>query len=82
MTELIETQKEPHERAVIVGVQFRNTEEFTVVVEGETRDTIKNPKVLRTMEAFQRHMENIPEVGATSSLADLLPGIIRSYWTV
>ncbi len=59
-----------------IAEKFRNTEEFTVVVEGDSRDAIKNPKVLRTMEAFQRHMESIPEVGATSSLADLLPGII------
>jgi len=59
-----------------IAEKFRNTEEFTVVVEGDSRDAIKNPKVLRTMEAFQRYMEGISEVGATSSLADLLPGII------
>ncbi len=59
-----------------IAEKFRNTEEFTVVVEGEARDAIKNPTVLRTMEAFQRHMEGIDEVGATTSLADLLPGII------
>ena len=59
-----------------IAEKFRNTEELTVVVEGATRDAIKNPQVLRTMEAFQRHMEAIDEVGATSSLADLLPGII------
>ncbi len=59
-----------------IAERFRNTEELTVVVEGESRDAIKNPEVLRTMEAFQRHMEAIPEVGATWSLADLLPGII------
>jgi predicted RND superfamily exporter protein len=59
-----------------IAEKFRNTEEFTVIVEGESRDAIKDPKVLLTMEAFQRHMESIPEVGATSSLADLLPGII------
>jgi len=59
-----------------IAEKFRNTEEFTVVVEGDSRDAIKDPKVLRTMEAFQRYMEGIPEVGATSSLADLLPGII------
>jgi len=59
-----------------IAEKFRNTEELTVVVEGDSRDAIKNPEVLRTMEAFQRHMEGIPEVGATSSLADLLPGII------
>ncbi|MFT3924702.1 MAG: MMPL family transporter [Myxococcales bacterium] len=55
---------------------FGNTEELTVVVEGETRDAIKTPAVLQAMEAFQRHMEELPEVGATSSLADLLPGLI------
>lgn len=59
-----------------IAEKFRNTEEFTVVVEGDSRDAIKEPRVLRTMEAFQRHMEAIPEVGATSSLVDLLPGII------
>ncbi len=59
-----------------IAEKFRNTEEFTVVVEGESRDTIKKPEVLVAMAAFQRHMESIPEVGATSSLADLVPGII------
>lgn len=59
-----------------IASRFRNTEEFTVVVEGESRDAIKNPAVLRMMEAFQRHLESIPEVGSTSSLVDLLPGII------
>jgi len=59
-----------------IADKFSNTEEFTVVVEGASRDAIKKPEVLRAMESFQRHMESIPEVGATSSLADLLPGII------
>lgn len=59
-----------------IAKTFGNTEELTVVVEGETRDAIKTPEVLRAMEAFQRHMEELPEVGATSSLADLLPGLI------
>ncbi len=59
-----------------IAERFRNTEELTVVVEGATRDAIKNPTVLRTMEAFQRHMETIPEVGSTSSLVDLIPATI------
>ena len=59
-----------------IAERFRNTEELTVVVEGATRDAIKSPSVLRTMAAFQRHMESIPEVGSTSSLADLVPNII------
>ncbi len=62
-----------------IADKFRNTEEFTVVVEGETHEAIKNPKVLYAMEDFQRYMEGIPEVGATSSFADLLPGLISLF---
>jgi predicted RND superfamily exporter protein len=62
-----------------IAEKFRNTEELTVVVEGETHEAIKNPKVLYAMEDFQRYMEGIPEVGATSSFADLLPGLISLF---
>jgi predicted RND superfamily exporter protein len=59
-----------------IARKFRNTEQFTVVVEGDSRDAIKTPEVLKTMELFQRHMELIPEVGSTSSIADILPKTI------
>lgn len=59
-----------------IADRFSNTEEFTVVVEGETRDAIKQPEVLATIEAFQRHMEVLPEVGATSSIIDVVPKLI------
>jgi uncharacterized protein len=59
-----------------ISEMFGNTEIFSVIVEGESRDAIKNPQVLRTMEAFQKHMEKLPEVSSTSSIADLLPRII------
>ncbi len=59
-----------------IAKTFGNTEELSVVVEGETRDAIKTPEVLRTMEAFQRHMEQLPEVSSTASLADLVPEVI------
>lgn len=62
-----------------IAKKFRNTDELTVVVEGQTADAIKNPKVLRIIGAFQRHMESIPEVGSTSSIADLFPGSIALY---
>lgn len=62
-----------------IAHRFTNTEELTVVVEGSARDTTKRPNVLSTMEAFQRHMEMLPEVGATSSIADLLPGVVSLY---
>jgi uncharacterized protein len=62
-----------------IAAKFRNTDELTVVIEGKTADTIKNPEVLRTMGAFQRYMELLPEVGSTSSIADLLPGTTALY---
>jgi predicted RND superfamily exporter protein len=60
-----------------IAEPFANTEELTVVVEGASRDAIKQPRVLATMEAFQRHMEALPEVGATSSIIDVVPKLIR-----
>ncbi len=59
-----------------IAKRFGKTEIFSVVVEGDTREAIKRPDVLLAMEAFQKHMEALPEVTATSSIADLLPGII------
>lgn len=59
-----------------IAQRFGNTEIFSVVVEGKDRNSIKSPNVLRTMEAFQKHMENLPEVSSTSSIADYLPSII------
>ncbi|OGQ93940.1 MAG: hypothetical protein A2284_13480 [Deltaproteobacteria bacterium RIFOXYA12_FULL_61_11] len=69
----------PYNRATAaIAERFGKTELLSVVVEGETREAIKDPRVLLTMEAFQRHMERLPEVTGTSSLADLLPGIIAT----
>lgn len=62
-----------------IAQRFANTEELTVVVEGDSHDTTKKPEVLGNIEAFQRHMEALDEVGATSSIADLLPGVVSLY---
>ncbi len=59
-----------------IGQRFGNTDLLSVVVEGKDRNSIKDPEVLRTMQAFQRHMESLPEVASSSSIADYLPGII------
>ncbi len=59
-----------------IAKRFGKTEIFSVVVEGDTREAIKRPEVLLAIEAFQKHMEALDEVTATSSIADLLPGII------
>jgi hypothetical protein len=62
-----------------IAHKFANTEEMTVVVEGDSHDTTKRPEVLANIAAFQRHMEQLPEVGATTSIADLLPGVVSLY---
>jgi len=59
-----------------IAKRFGNTELLSVVVEGKDRNSIKNPEVLRTMEAFQKKMESLPVVSGSSSIADYLPGII------
>ncbi len=62
-----------------IARRFANTEELTVVVEGDSHDTTKKPDVLDAIVGFQRHMEALPEVGATSSIADLLPNVVSLY---
>jgi len=59
-----------------ISKRFGNTEMLSVVVEGKDRNSIKNPEVLRTIEAFQKKMESLPVVAGSSSIADYLPGII------
>ncbi len=63
-----------------IAAKFRNTDELTVVVEGKTREAIKDPKVLQTVGAFQRHMESLPEVGSTSSIADAFPKLVSIFY--
>jgi len=61
-----------------IADKFGNTEMFNVIVEGESQDAIKSPAVLRNMEGLQRRLEMLPQVSASMSIADLLPGIISA----
>jgi uncharacterized protein len=62
-----------------VAARFANTEQLTVVVEGASPEALKSAQILDTMAAFQEHMESLPEVGATTSIADLLPNLISVF---
>jgi len=62
-----------------IGDRFGSTEFFSVVVEGEKRGTIERSDVLHTMEAFQKHMEALPEVAATRSIADFVPHVLSTF---
>lgn len=48
------------------------TNTLYVVVEGKSADTIKDPEVLRAMDAVQQYLDAQPLVGKTVSLADLV----------
>ncbi len=64
--------------AAEINKRFPGADRMFVVISGERTDAIKEPKALATMAAFQAFMESQPEVGATLSVADLVPVMKRS----
>ena len=62
-----------------IGDTFANTEHLSIIVEGASKNSIKDPDVLRNMEGLQRHMEQLPEVASTQSIADLVPEITKVF---
>ncbi len=63
--------------AAEINKRFPGADRMFVVMSGERTDAIKEPKALATMAAFQAYMESQPEVGATLSIADLVPVMKR-----
>ncbi|MGH7857086.1 MAG: efflux RND transporter permease subunit, partial [Candidatus Binatia bacterium] len=61
-----------------VQEQFGGVEPLMIVVEGE-RDSLKIPKNLRTIQTFQRFMEEDPSVGASFSLVDILTSVNMTF---
>ncbi|MCZ7585514.1 MAG: hypothetical protein M5R36_20425 [Deltaproteobacteria bacterium] len=57
--------------------RFGKTEIMSIVIAGDERDRMKSPQILFTIEKFQRELEAMPEVSFTSSIADLLPDLVR-----
>jgi predicted RND superfamily exporter protein len=54
-----------------INEKFQGTDHLYVIVQGQAESTMKSPKVLETIEAFQRHMLRSPHVGGSDSLVDL-----------
>jgi uncharacterized protein len=54
-----------------INEQFHGTDHFYVIVQGEAENAMKAPKILETIEAFQRHMLRSPHVGSADSLVNL-----------
>ncbi|MBI4529196.1 MAG: outer membrane lipoprotein-sorting protein [Deltaproteobacteria bacterium] len=58
--------------------RLAGTNTLYVLVEAQGEDAIKDPKLLRAMEATQRFLEQQPNVGKTLSLADFVKRMNRA----
>ncbi len=63
----------------VVDERFGGSQEVSVVIDTGRRDGLKDPEVLRFVDRLQRFLEAQPDVGPTSSLADLVK---ESYFTL
>ncbi|PWC52534.1 MMPL family transporter [Azospirillum sp. TSO22-1] len=69
----------PYNRAAAaINARFHGADRMFIVVAGSEPDAIKRPEVLKAMRDLQRFMEAQPEIGATVSIADLIPAINRT----
>jgi len=55
--------------------KFGGVEPLIIVAEGYDKNAMKDPKTLKTMEAFQRRLERDPSVGYSFSLSDILRAV-------
>lgn len=62
----------------MLNQKFAGTIFFNVVVEGKQKDALKNPEVLRKIEALQRHVEGMPYVGRSLSVVDYLKSMNKT----
>lgn len=63
--------------ALEINKRFPGADRMFVVLAGDKEDVVKTPEALETMGRLQKFMEAQPEVGATLSLADIIPIIKR-----
>lgn len=63
--------------AARINQKFPGADRMFVVISGDKTDSLKEPAALATMARFQAFMESQPEVGATLSMADLVPVMKR-----
>jgi uncharacterized protein len=54
-----------------INERFQGTDHLYVIFEGKEEKAAKSPRVLKTVEAFQRVMEQSPHVGGSDSLVGL-----------
>jgi predicted RND superfamily exporter protein len=55
-----------------IGQRFPGNDRMYVVVEGHQKDALKQPEVLNNISSFQQYIEALPQVGSTTSVADII----------
>lgn len=55
-----------------LNAKFAGTSMFNVVLNGSGPDDIKDPEVLRMIDALEQNLKTIPEVGKVMSITDLI----------
>ncbi|MFA5120682.1 RND family transporter [Zavarzinia sp.] len=61
-----------------VNATFPGSDRMFIVIDGGSQDAMKDPALLAYMQDLQRYIEAQPQVGATVSVADLLPKVMRT----
>ncbi|MBI5136758.1 MAG: MMPL family transporter [Nitrospirae bacterium] len=72
-----ETQLRVDEAAI--NQAFGGTTTFYVLLEGKEPGDLKDPAVLKAMEALQRKFESVPGVGKTESFVDYIKKMNKSF---
>lgn len=63
--------------AVEINRRFPGADRMFVVFAGDQEDVVKTPQALATMNRLQKFMEAQPQIGASLSLADIIPQVKR-----
>lgn len=66
--------------SALINARYPGAEQLFIVLEGDAENAIKQPQVLAWMQAFQRHIERLEEVGASVALADVVVDIKRNLY--
>ena len=78
-TPVLWEDSEFNKSAKVIASKFFGADDLTVVVETEQPAGIHRPEVMHEIEAFQRYMEQDPNVGGSVSIVDYLKSINRTY---
>jgi len=65
--------------STLLNEKFAGTVFLNIIVDAKTKDGIKDPAILRKMEALQAKVEELPEVGDSISVVDHLKSMNMAF---